>query len=49
MCGYGPTAAMLFAAKAQGATKAEVFRYGDSGEAHAMREVVGYLSAGGYR
>jgi AmmeMemoRadiSam system protein B len=49
MCGYGPTAAMLFAAKALGATRAEVFRYGDSGEAHAMREVVGYLSAGVYR
>lgn len=49
MCGYGPTAAMLFAAKSLGATRAEIFRYGDSGEAHAMREVVGYLSAGVYR
>lgn len=49
MCGYGPTAAMLFAARAMGATRAEVFRYGDSGEAHAMRDVVGYLSAGVYR
>jgi MEMO1 family protein len=48
MCGYGPTAAMLIAAKALGATRAEVFRYGDSGEAHAMGEVVGYLSAGVY-
>lgn len=49
MCGYGPTAAMLIAAKALGATRAQVFRYGDSGEAHAMSEVVGYLSAGVYR
>lgn len=49
MCGYGPTAAMLFAAKAQGASRAVTFRYGDSGEAHVMSEVVGYLSAGVYR
>jgi MEMO1 family protein len=49
MCGYGPTAALLIAAKALGATRAEVFRYGDSGEAHPMGAVVGYLSAGIYR
>ena len=39
---------MLIAAKSLGATRAEVFRYGDSGEAHNMSEVVGYLSAGVY-
>lgn len=49
MCGYGPTAAMLLAAKALGATRAEIFRYGDSGEAHPFGGVVGYLSAGVYR
>ena len=49
MCGYGPTAAMLIAAKQLGATRAETFRYGDSGEAHPMGAVVGYLSLGVYR
>jgi len=49
MCGYGPTAAMLWAAKALGATRAETFRYGDSGEADPGRPVVGYLSLGVYR
>ena len=49
MCGYGPTAAMLIAAKELGATRAAMFRYGDSGEAHPMGAVVGYLSLGVYR
>lgn len=49
MCGYGPTAAMLIAARALGATRAEIFRYGDSGEVHPYGGVVGYLSAGVYR
>lgn len=49
MCGYGPVAAMLFAAIALGATHAEILRYGDSGEAHPMDWVVGYLSAAVYR
>lgn len=49
MCGYGPVAATLIAAKALGATHAEILRYGDSGEAHPMGTVVGYLSAALYR
>lgn len=49
MCGYGPTAAMLFATRMLGAVRAEVFRYGDSGEAYPMDTVVGYLSAGVFR
>lgn len=49
MCGYGPTAAMLLAAQALGAQRAEVLRYGDSAEAHPMDTVVGYLAAGVYR
>lgn len=49
MCGYGPTAAMLMATKALGATRAEVLRYGDSGEVHPATGVVGYLSAAVYR
>ena len=49
MCGYGPTAAMLLAARQLGATRTETFRYGDSGEAHPMAAVVGYLSLGVYR
>lgn len=49
MCGYGPVAATIMAATPLGAARAEVFRYGDSGEAHPMEGVVGYLSAGLYR
>lgn len=49
MCGYGPVAATIIAAKALGATRAEILRYGDSGEAHPMDAVVGYLSAAIYR
>ena len=49
MCGYGPVAATILAAKTLGATRAEILRYGDSGEAHPMGSVVGYLSAAIYR
>lgn len=49
MCGYGPTAALLIAAKQLGATRTCAFRYGDSAEAHPMGTVVGYLSLGVYR
>jgi AmmeMemoRadiSam system protein B len=49
MCGYGPTAAAIIAAKSLGATRGEIFRYGDSGEAHPMATVVGYLCAGIYK
>jgi AmmeMemoRadiSam system protein B len=49
MCGYGPTAAMMLAAKAGGARRATVYRYGDSAEAHPMDAVVAYLAAGVYR
>ena len=43
MCGYGPTVAMLTAAKYLGATKAELVRYATSGDVSGDREmVVGY-------
>ena len=43
MCGYGATVAMLIAARALGATRAELVRYATSGEVNGdMREVVGY-------
>jgi AmmeMemoRadiSam system protein B len=45
MCGTGPTAAMLIAARALGATRAEILAYHHSGEVAPMAEVVGYLSA----
>jgi MEMO1 family protein len=45
MCGYGPTAALLFAAQALGATGAEILAYHHSGEVAAMADVVGYLAA----
>jgi AmmeMemoRadiSam system protein B len=45
MCGYGPVAAMLLAAVALGATRAEILAYHNSGEVAPMSEVVGYLSA----
>ena len=35
MCGYGPTVAMLTAAKALGATKAELVKYATSGDVSA--------------
>ena len=43
MCGYGPTVAMLTAAKQLGATKAELVRYATSGDITGDRDaVVGY-------
>ena len=43
MCGYGPTVAMLAAAKLLGATKAELVKYATSGDVSGDREmVVGY-------
>ena len=45
MCGTGPTAAMIFVARALGATHGEILAYHHSGEVTPMSEVVGYLSA----
>ena len=43
MCGYGPTVAMLVAAKILGATKAELIKYSNSGETSGdYDKVVGY-------
>jgi AmmeMemoRadiSam system protein B len=43
MCGFGPTVAMLTAAKRLGATKAELVQYATSGDVSGDREtVVGY-------
>jgi MEMO1 family protein len=43
MCGFGPTIAMLTAAKQLGATKAELIKYATSGDVSGDREmVVGY-------
>jgi hypothetical protein len=42
MCGYGPVAAMLTAAKRLGATKAELLKYGTSYEVHPDSSCVGY-------
>jgi AmmeMemoRadiSam system protein B len=42
MCGYGPVAAMLFATKKLGATKAELLKYGTSYEVHPNSSCVGY-------
>jgi AmmeMemoRadiSam system protein B len=45
MCGYGPVAAMLHAARSLGATEAEVVDYTNSGAATgSSAEVVAYLS-----
>jgi len=45
MCGYGPVAAMLCAAKALGAKKAVLLKYATSGDtAGPMSQVVGYGS-----
>jgi AmmeMemoRadiSam system protein B len=44
MCGYGATVAMLIAARALGATHAELVRYATSGDVNGdLREVVGYV------
>jgi AmmeMemoRadiSam system protein B len=42
MCGYGPVAAMLTAAKTLGATKAELLKYGTSYAVHPDSSCVGY-------
>jgi len=43
MCGYGATVAMLTAARALGATHAELVRYATSGEVNGdLQQVVGY-------
>jgi AmmeMemoRadiSam system protein B len=43
MCGVIPATVMLFAARALGATRAELVRYGNSGEVNGdTRQVVGY-------
>jgi AmmeMemoRadiSam system protein B len=43
MCGFGPAIAMLTAAKARGATRAELIRYATSGDASGdLEKVVGY-------
>jgi hypothetical protein len=43
MCGVRPTTAVLVAAKALGATAAELIRYGNSGETSGdTARVVGY-------
>ncbi|MCS7131154.1 MAG: AmmeMemoRadiSam system protein B [Hadesarchaea archaeon] len=45
MCGFGPVAAMLCAAKELGAKKAELLKYATSGDtAGPMPQVVGYCS-----
>ena len=43
MCGFGPTVAMLIAARRMGATSTELVRYATSGDVSGDRErVVGY-------
>jgi hypothetical protein len=42
MCGSGPVAAMLLAAKKLGATRAELLKYGTSYEVHPDSSCVGY-------
>ena len=50
MCGYGPVIAMLTAAKALGATKAELLRYGTSSDVSADEDMaVGYGAIAVYR
>jgi AmmeMemoRadiSam system protein B len=49
MCGYGPVAAMLTAAKALGATRAQHLCYTNSGEVGPRDEVVAYLSLAVWR
>ena len=47
MCGFGPTVAMLTAAKHLGATKAELIKYATSGDVSGDRQmVVGYAGIG---
>ena len=42
MCGYGPVAAMLTAAKLLGASNAELLKYGTSYEVQPSSSCVGY-------
>jgi AmmeMemoRadiSam system protein B len=42
MCGYGPVAVMMVAAKILGANKAELLKYGTSYEVHPSSSCVGY-------
>lgn len=42
MCGYGPVASMLVAAKKLGASQAELLKYGTSFEVHPNSSCVGY-------
>ena len=44
MCGYGPTATMLAAAKQLGAQRGELITYTNSGDVQPMSTVVGYVS-----
>lgn len=44
MCGYGPVAAMLFAALELGANRARMIDYTDSGAVGSRAEVVAYLA-----
>ncbi len=44
MCGYGPVASLLVAAKNLGATKAELLKYGSSYDVHPGDSCVGYGS-----
>ncbi len=44
MCGYGPVAAMLYATKKLGATKAELLKYGTSYEIQPSSSCVGYAA-----
>lgn len=50
MCGYGPVAAMLEAARRIGATSARLLKYATSGDTSGFRgEVVGYASIGVFK
>jgi AmmeMemoRadiSam system protein B len=42
MCGYGPVASLLNAAKILGVNKAELLKYGNSYEVHPSSSCVGY-------
>jgi len=44
MCGYGPTAVMMAAAKQLGAQRGELIAYSNSGDVQPMPTVVGYVS-----
>ncbi len=44
MCGYGPTATMLAAARQLGAHRGELITYTNSGDVQPMPTVVGYVS-----